>query len=75
VIAVGEDLHDLRLVSVIVSPSFLMLALDQLNLDALATNPRVVCILEGVPHGELRNGHNTSRNRSWTMGSRQLFGW
>jgi hypothetical protein len=37
-----------RYVALLISPSFLKLALDQRDLDALATNPRIVAILEGA---------------------------
>jgi hypothetical protein len=45
---VRTRLHHSRLVAVLVSGSFMKLALDQRDLDALATNPRVVAILEGA---------------------------
>jgi hypothetical protein len=41
-------LHHSQFVAFLVSPSLLKLALDTRDLDALATNPRVVAILEGA---------------------------
>jgi hypothetical protein len=45
---VRAKLHESRYLAFLISPSFLKLALDTRDLDALATNGRVVCILEGA---------------------------